>query len=176
MIAAGVDLSGRTVGTTATAWLEGERPERPHVVEVKAGRDLRGNRGDHSVVSALIERRPKVVAVDAPLSLPHTVTCTDSRCDICFPETEVAPAYGSRAIDLSEEWRKRGHEEKPPMATAMVAGIAFRAMYLRRLLQKRGLSVVETWPMRVYGPSRGPAEPVEWLAKTNGGGRCCGVL
>lgn len=36
------------------------------------------------------------------------------------------------------------------MPMVMVAGIAFRAIYLRRLLERIDHSVIETWPMGVY--------------------------
>jgi predicted nuclease with RNAse H fold len=32
----------------------------------------------------------------------------------------------------------------------MVAAIAFRAIYLARVLDRQGISVIETWPMAVY--------------------------
>jgi predicted nuclease with RNAse H fold len=148
-LAAGIDLSGRTIGTTALALVGGDAP-RPEVLEVVAGRNLRGPTGDAEIVRRLEDRRPAVVAVDAPLTLPHAVTCDEPECPICFPADGVAPSYGSRAIDGAAAWAAVGHAEKPPMAMVMVAGIAFRARYLQRLLERVGLTVIETWPMGVY--------------------------
>jgi predicted nuclease with RNAse H fold len=148
-LAAGIDLSGRTTGTTAIAWLEGA-PPRPGLVDLIAGGWLSGGRGDGRILRELADRRPAVVAIDAPLTLPHAVTCTLEDCELCFPADDVAPFYGSRWLDRAEAWKATGHEQKPPMPTVMVAGIAFRAIYLARLLRRAGLEVVETWPMGVY--------------------------
>lgn len=148
-IAAGIDLSGRTVGTTAIAWLGGES-DQPQLIEVVAGPELSGERGDTCIAHHLTARRPELVAIDAPLTLPHAVTCIRPSCAICFPVNGIAPSYGSRALDRAESWKAAGHTEKPPMPTVMVAGIALRAIYLRRLLEREGLEVIETWPMGVY--------------------------
>jgi predicted nuclease with RNAse H fold len=146
MVGAGIDLGGRTTGTTAIAWLEGPGGGRPRVRDVRAGAALRG---DAEVVSEL--GCPDVVAVDAPLTLPHPVVCTDADCPVCFPEDGAAPVYGSRPhLDGASAWRSVGHIEKGPMATAMLAGIAFRAIYLARLLRRVGLNVIEAWPMGAY--------------------------
>jgi predicted nuclease with RNAse H fold len=149
VLAAGVDLSGRTVGTTAIAFLRGEA-ERPRLVGMMAGRELSGDTGDAAIVERLAAQRPGVVAIDAPLTLPHPLTCADPDCPVCFPDSAVAPSYGSRGVDRAEAWRAIGHVEKPPMPAVMVAGIAFRAIYLRRRLEAAGLEVIETWPMAVY--------------------------
>jgi predicted nuclease with RNAse H fold len=146
MLAAGIDLGGRTTGTTAVAWVEGAHGTRPSVREVRAGADLRG---DTRMLDEL--GCPEVVAVDAPLTLPHPVVCTDDDCPVCFPDDGARPAYGSRSdLDSAAAWRSIGHVEKGPMATAMLAGIAFRAIYLARLLRRAGMKVIETWPMGAY--------------------------
>jgi predicted nuclease with RNAse H fold len=166
MLAAGVDLGGRTTGTTAMAWVEGPPGTTPRVRDTRAGAALRGD-------AALLRElgSPGVVAVDAPLTLPHPVVCTDPGCPVCFPDDGAAPAYGSRpALDGATAWRSVGHVEKGPMATAMLAGIAFRAIYLARLLRRAGLRVIETWPMGAYrsiarspeGASRGDEGADEW--------------
>ena len=139
MIAAGIDLSGRTTGTTALAWVEGDPPR---VVEVVADRGLRDNA---ELARRCLDRGPDVVAIDAPLSLPHAVTCTDPECERCFaPDAR----HGSRAVDGKDAWAAIGHDEKPPMPMAMLAAIAFRAIHLRRLLAE--VEVIETWPMGTY--------------------------
>jgi len=42
-------------------------------------------------------------------------------------------------LDSGAAWRSADHVEKAPMATAMLAGIAFRAIYLARLLRRARL-------------------------------------
>jgi predicted nuclease with RNAse H fold len=146
MLAVGIDLGGRTTGTTAIAWVDGRRGSRPGVREVRAGVGLRG---DADVLGGI--GSPGVVAIDAPLTLPHPVVCTDDDCPVCFPDEGAAPTYGSRSnLDGAAAWRSIGHVEKGPMATAMLAGIAFRAIYLARLLRRAGLKVIEVWPMGAY--------------------------
>jgi predicted nuclease with RNAse H fold len=140
VIAAGIDLSGRTTGSTALAWVD---DDPPRVVDVIAGRALRD---DAELLRRCLDPRPDVVAIDAPLSLPHAVTCTDPECDRCFG---AVPSYTSRAVDGKAAWAVVGHVEKPPMPMAMLAAIAFRAIYLRRRLEQR-VHVVETWPMGTY--------------------------
>jgi len=46
------------------------------------------------------------------------------------------------------------------MATAMLAGIAFRAIYLARVLRRARLKVIEAWPMGAYRSiARSPGAP-----------------
>lgn len=54
---------------------------------------------------------------------------------------------------------------KPPMPTAMVAGIAFRAIYLKRLLDEAEMTVIETWPMGIYRALAGSELPGETDAR-----------
>jgi len=147
MLAAGIDLGGRTTGTTAIAWVDGR--DTPRVLEVRADRSLRGDRGDFEIRRSL--GSPEVVAIDAPLSLPHAVLCSDDGCPECFPNGDTAPSYGTRSpLDSAAAWKEVEHVEKPPMPTVMIAGIAFRAIYLARLLRRRRLEVIEVWPMGAY--------------------------
>jgi predicted nuclease with RNAse H fold len=166
MLAAGIDLGGRTTGTTAIAWVDGPHGGRPRVREARADARLRG---DPQILGEL--GSPGVVAIDAPLTLPHPVVCADDDCPVCFPDDGAAPSYGSRSeLDGATAWRSVGHVEKGPMATAMLAGIAFRAIYLARLLRRAGLTVIEAWPMGAYralarspgGASRGDEGDDEW--------------
>jgi predicted nuclease with RNAse H fold len=147
MLAAGIDLGGRRTGTTAIALLDGSKA--PSVRAVLADRSLRGDRGDFEVRRVL--GSPDVVAIDAPLSLPHAVVCRDDECPECFPGGAAAPSYGARyPLDSAAAWRSVRHVEKAPMPTVMIAGIAFRAIYLARLLRRAGLKVIEAWPMGAY--------------------------
>jgi predicted nuclease with RNAse H fold len=149
-LVAGIDLSGRTTGTTALAWLTGEvsceRPvlDRPVIAE----RGLRGAGGDERIVRLVVDARPDVVAIDAPLYLPHAVMCRDNECERCFPPEEAYPSYTTRKLERKERW-SGSQGARPPMPMVMVAGIAFRAIFLRRLLEREGVRVIETWPAGV---------------------------
>jgi predicted nuclease with RNAse H fold len=144
----GLDLGGRGAVTTALSVVE-ERGGDPHLVSVEVGPDLRGPRGDAALVRACVAAGVTRAAIDAPLSLPHAVTCADERCARCLGG-EVSPATGSRRADRAEAWAAAGHPEKPPMATAMIAGIAFRAIHLARRFAVAGIACDETWPMGTY--------------------------
>lgn len=148
MRVAGIDLGGRGSGTTALAVAE-VRDGVPHLVSVAAGPGLRGPRGDAALVRTCAEAGVARVAVDAPLSLPHAVTCSDDECERCLGG-ELSPVTGSRFADRAEAWAAAGHPEKPPMATAMIAGIAFRAIHLARRFAAAGVACDETWPMGTY--------------------------
>jgi predicted nuclease with RNAse H fold len=115
---------------------------------VEAGAD-RSLRDDRVMCGRLVEA--DVVAIDAPLSLPHPVVCDDPQCPDCFPADGSTPSYGARAeVESAAAWAEVEHSEKGPMPTVMVAGIAFRAIYLSRLLGREGLRVIEVWPMGAY--------------------------
>ena len=128
----GIDLSGLTYGArgrTVAAHLYLEMPLRlgePLVVP-------RQLKGDRILVEWIEKRRPRVVAIDAPLTLPHGILCDVSDC----PRCELGSAdYLARDVD-----RLAGG-----MPTAMLAAIAFRGIYLARKLRERGYEVIETYP------------------------------
>lgn len=155
LLVVGIDPSGRTTGTTALAWLTGtpssERPrlDRPIVTD-----GLRGADGDKRIVSLLVETRPDVVAIDAPLRLPHAVACQDDACARCFPPGGAYPSYTTRMLERKSHWNQ-SPAARPPMPMVMVAGIAFRAIFLRRLLEREGIRVTETWPAGVLRAMQG---------------------
>jgi predicted nuclease with RNAse H fold len=132
----GIDLSGLSYGTkgqTALAQLSLEDPLRLVDVSVLP----RGRRTDPELLRWIDKREPRVVAIDAPLSLPHSLTCTEVDCARCQPDTAE---YLARDVD-----RKVGG-----MSTVMIAGIAFRGMYLARQLRDRGCKVIEVYPAAAY--------------------------
>jgi predicted nuclease with RNAse H fold len=149
LLAAGIDLSGRTTGTTALAWLTGTASgERPRLERPVVTKGLRGAKGDERIVGLLVEAGPDVVAIDAPLNLPHAVMCQDRDCSRCFPPDGAYPSYTTRKLERKERWSDPP-SARPPMPMVMVAGIAFRAIFLRRLLEREGIRVIETWPAGV---------------------------
>jgi predicted nuclease with RNAse H fold len=150
VLAAGIDLSGRTTGTTALAWLTGTAScKRPRLDRSVSTEGLRGVGGDERIVSLVVDGRPDVVAIDAPLHLPHAVMCRDASCKRCFPPDESDPSYTTRKLERKERWSDPP-SARPPMPMVMVAGIAFRAIFLRRLLEREGIRVIETWPAGVF--------------------------
>jgi predicted nuclease with RNAse H fold len=132
----GIDLSGISGGThgrTAMACVALEDPLRV------AGQCVvpRGMKGDRLMLAWIEERRPRVVAIDAPLSLPHSLGCELVDCPRCEPG---AASYLARRVD----------KLVGGMPTVMLAAIAFRGIYLARVLRQRGYEVVETYPSGSY--------------------------
>ena len=132
----GVDLSGLTSGArghTVAAELFLETPLRLGERFIAP----RGVRGDQLLGEWIDERRPRVIAIDAPLTLPHSVLCVDSDC----PRCELGSAeYLARDVDRLAAG----------MPTAMLAAIAFRGIYMARKLRERGYEVIETYPAAAY--------------------------
>ena len=93
--------------------------------------------GDCQIVELVEARRPRVVAIDAPLSLPHSVTCGLRDCPRCAP---------GRASYLTRDVDSHAHG----MSTSRLAAIAFRGIYLARILRERGFVVIETYPRSVF--------------------------
>jgi predicted nuclease with RNAse H fold len=132
----GIDLSGMSRGTkgrTALAQLSVADP--PQLLDLHLLR--RGERTDVELLAWVDKRRPWVVAIDAPLSLPHSVTCKDPGCVRCEPERAT---YLARDIDAPAGG----------MPTVMIAGIAFRGIYLARQLRASGHEVIEVYPAAAY--------------------------
>jgi predicted nuclease with RNAse H fold len=154
LLVAGIDLSGRTTGTTALALLAGTASGgRPCLEQPVVTKGLRGAKGDERIVGLLVDARPDVVAIDAPLHLPHAVRCRDEGCPRCFASGGVYSSYTTRMLERKERWE--GPTTRAPMPMVMVAGIAFRAIFLRRLLEREGIRVIETWPAGVFRQMQG---------------------
>ena len=132
----GIDLSsvsrstkGRTVGARLLL-----HPE-PELIDLRTFPP--GVAADRDLVRWVTAADASVVAIDAPLSLPHSILCTSRDCRRCVAgEGE----YIARDVD-----RLAGG-----MHTVMLAAIAFRGMHLARLLRDRGATVVETYPGAAY--------------------------
>ncbi|MHB8459728.1 MAG: hypothetical protein ACYDAK_02930 [Candidatus Limnocylindrales bacterium] len=137
----GIDLSGLTYGAkgrTVAAHLYLETPLRlgePLVVPRKL-------KGDRIVIGWVEERQPRIIAIDAPLTLPHSVICDIASCPRCEPGS--ARWYTQRDVD--REARRLGGG----MPAVMLAGILFRGIYLARVLRERGYEVIETYPAAAY--------------------------
>ena len=84
-------------------------------------------------------RQPQLVAIDSTPNTAAPARLHQARLPRLLRRRRVAPFYGSRWLDRAEAWAGGRPEEKPPMPTVMVAGIAFRAIYLARLLRRAGI-------------------------------------
>ena len=132
----GIDLSGLSRGTkgqTALAEIAIEPSARQRDTRLFAREEAEA---DANIVAWVIARRPAAVAIDAPLSLPHRATCPIDPCQRCD-----APDASCLARDVDRI--------VCGMSTVMLAAIAFRGMWLAKVLRRKGVHVVETYPAQV---------------------------
>jgi predicted nuclease with RNAse H fold len=136
----GVDLSGLSGSTRGRTWAaELALGQAPRLVNsVRIGR---GVAGDLELVDWIVERRPVVVAIDAPLTLPHSIGCEDADCPRC---AVGAASYLERDVD------GLARAEGGAMPFVMLAAIAFRGIYLAKVLARLGIDVIEAYPAAAY--------------------------
>lgn len=166
LVVAGVDLGGKTTGRTAIAVVRGERGRRPSAQllgEDGAGKRLPKLAEIRRLSDAIVATGAGTVGIDAPLSLPHPLACTDPECLRCFPTDGTDAEYTSRPADRAPLWIETGHRSRP-MSPAMLGAITFRGIYLRRALERTDTAVVETWPRGVYESLDPDADPLPRVA------------
>ncbi len=136
----GIDLSGVTAAT------------KGHTVAVEVlltepltlGERLQVPRravGDRVLLEWIVAKHPRLVGIDAPLTLPHSITCTEAGCGRCQPGSA---SYLERDVD------RMAREQGGGMPFVMLAAIAFRAMYLARMLKASGIEAIEVYPAAAY--------------------------
>jgi len=108
-----------------------------------------GGVGSDAEIISLTERwRPRIVAIDAPLSLPRGLSCLEQACP-CRP---VAPD-GLKAAEL--ELFRQGISLYATTKRSIIRPMIYRAMRLRRALEARGIAVLEVYPyaskVRLWG-------------------------
>ena len=89
---------------------------------------------DSNLVSGILQARPKLVAIDAPLALPRGRHCLAEHC---------RGKNHFRACDL--ELRKMGIRFFP-ITLGPMRMLTNRGIRIRRTLERAGLTVVETYP------------------------------
>jgi predicted nuclease with RNAse H fold len=137
----GIDLSGLHGGLDAPRTVAA-------LIELRAPLHVadwftvpRGSRGDISLVEWVQHQGPLVVAIDAPLTIPHSVTCVESDCPRCALGSAW---YTQREVDRAARRLGGG------MPAVMLAAISFRGIYLAHQLRGRGFEVIETYPAASY--------------------------
>jgi predicted nuclease with RNAse H fold len=95
---------------------------------------------EDAALLALIERwRPRVVAVDAPLSLPRGLCCLEEACR-CRP----AAPDGLKAAE--RELFRRGISLYATTKRSIIKAMVYRATDLRRVLEEHGVAALEVYP------------------------------
>ncbi|RLF90758.1 DUF429 domain-containing protein [Thermococci archaeon] len=130
---AGVDLSAKESRPSGIAWLdEGE-------VFVKEAFS------NEEIVDLLMEVSPRVVAIDAPLSLPLGRCCLRKECN-------CERIGGMRWIE--REMISRGYRVFP-VTFKWMRNLTERGISLKKNLEKRGIEVIEVHPgtsRKILGP------------------------
>ncbi|MDQ7041492.1 MAG: DUF429 domain-containing protein [Rhodothermus sp.] len=119
----GLDFGARTAGTTVLAW--NGRDGRLHLRACPRLTDA-----DAWLAQLLLSQPPRLIAIDAPLSLPRAY---------CHPDSEETPDFFFRTAD-----RLAG-----AMSPLFLGGLTARAITLAHHLQHRGSTVLETYPRLV---------------------------
>jgi predicted nuclease with RNAse H fold len=119
-----------------------------------------GVRSDAELLTLVDCWRPRVVAIDAPLSLPRGLCCLEEACSC-------------RAVALKAAERelfRRGISLYATTKRSIIKAMVYRAIGLRRALEARGIPVIEVYPyaakVRLWGkPIPKKTTPVgrQWL-------------
>lgn len=82
----GIDLSGRTTGRTALAVATGNADGvEAEFVRSSGDTPLPRRPALRRLAAIAVDLDVDLVAIDAPLTLPHVWTCEREDCDECFP-------------------------------------------------------------------------------------------
>lgn len=115
----GVDYGSKLAGTTAVAMVvEGQ---------IQVWQSMKGQDADKWLLERIMELQPKVVFIDAPLTLPKVYT-----------QTAHSPT--------SDYFYRQGDRELQAMSPMFIGGLTARAMKLRAQLAETGVAVLETYP------------------------------
>ena len=137
----GIDLSGLHGGLEAPRTVAALIPLAEQLRVTDWLTVPRGPRGDTRLVDWIRDRHPRVVAIDAPLTLPHSVSCVELDCPRCALGSAW---YTQREVDRAARRLGGG------MPAVMLAAISFRGNYLAHRLSGLGFEVVETYPAASY--------------------------
>ncbi|MBC5992136.1 DUF429 domain-containing protein [Pontibacter cellulosilyticus] len=118
----GVDYGSKLAGTTAVAFVSEER--------LKISQSQRGQNADDWLCQLVNSIQPKVVFIDAPLTLPKVYSQ-----GIYTSDSE----YFYRACD----------REVQAMSPMFIGGLTARALQLRARLSEVGISALETYPSQL---------------------------
>lgn len=117
---AGIDYGSKTAGTTVIAW--------PAASSIRFLQSTRKKDADQFLESWVQEHKPRLLFLDAPLSLPGTYT-----------QPEQYSNFFYRIAD----------QEVQAMSPMFLGGLTARAMQLKRALESRECSVKEVYPGRL---------------------------
>jgi predicted nuclease with RNAse H fold len=125
-----------------------------------------GGAGSDAEIISLSERwNPKVVAIDSPLFLPKGLCCLEEGC----PHASCKEWTGEKRVAERELFR-RGISLYWTTRKTFIKAMIYRAIALRRVLEARGVPVIEVYPyaskVRLFGrPEHKKTTPAgrQWL-------------
>ena len=116
---------------------------------------------DDEIVDAIIRWRPRLVAIDAPLSLPKGMDCLEEDC----PCRSLLPQKG-RACE--RELAKLGIPCYFTTKKSIIKEMVYRGINLKKELCRRGYEVIEVYPyaskVRLFGKPIPPKTRARGLA------------
>jgi len=132
----GIDLAGSENRPTGLCFLDGK------MVKTKLAY------GDDEILQEIVRFNPLVVAIDAPLSLPISKTL-DSRYCVRKCDEELRK-FGIRFFSINLEGMRKLTE---------------RGIKLQKILKKKGIDVIETYPGAFYDLIRLPRPKSKEIAR-----------
>jgi predicted nuclease with RNAse H fold len=118
------------------------------------------------MLSMLEERRPEVVGIDAPLSLPSGLHCLEESCP-CKPSNGLKGRAGE--VELAQMGIGCFFTSKK----SIIKPLIYRGVKYRKLLEEKGYKVIEVYPyatkVMLFGdqmPSKNKPEALQFL-RTN---------
>lgn len=115
----GVDYGSKQAGTTAAAMLvKGQ---------LQVWQSVKGQDADNLLMELAHELQPKIIYIDAPLTLPKVYT-------------QATPS------PTSDYFYRQADRELQAMSPMFIGGLTARAIKLRVQLAETGIGVIETYP------------------------------
>ncbi len=119
MIICGIDYGSKLAGTTVIASLDQER-QTIALISSQKGQDA-----DNLILTYAAQVRPKLIFIDAPLSLPGVYANTKGYTDYFFRQAD---------------------KQLQAMSPMFIGGLTARAMKLKKELEALTIQVYETYP------------------------------
>jgi predicted nuclease with RNAse H fold len=144
LVVAGVDLAaGRGITEIAVLWANTNEVPKWDAAHHRAVPS------DAQIIDALAEVRPRVIAIDAPLSLPAAVSAALRSTAPPDPSLEAAVSPYTRAAERDPIWSELGVR---PLPVSFLGGLTFRALALLPRLRAAlpSARIIETWPTGVF--------------------------
>lgn len=129
----GIDLAGRTTNRTSlTVITTTTSKPKLSICGKDPFKGKRGEEADRYLIQTITSRRPAVVGIDSPLSLPRYFQNPDK-----FPANEI-PDYLYRRCD----------KDSGGMSTMYLGALTARGIFLKDRLTREGIEVIEVYPKK----------------------------